>query len=80
MLFGSKARGDFKAESDIDVFILVDKADVKLRKSVASSTTAVLLKYGVLLSPKVIEESHFSFLKQLGTAFARNIEKEGIKI
>lgn len=80
LLFGSKSRGDFTAESDIDIFILVDKSDSALRKLVASFTTQVLLKYTILLSPKVIEESHFSFLKQLGTAFAKNIEKEGIKI
>lgn len=80
LLFGSKARGDFTAESDIDLFILVDKSDPDLRKLVASFTTQVLLKYGILLSPKVVEESHFSFLKQLGTAFAKNIENEGIKI
>ena len=80
MLFGSKARGDFKPESDIDIFILIDHSDSDTRKKIASFTTKILIKYGVLLSPKIIEESHFSFLKQLGFAFAKNIEKDGIKI
>ncbi|MFA4967156.1 MAG: nucleotidyltransferase domain-containing protein [Candidatus Margulisiibacteriota bacterium] len=80
LLFGSKARGDFNAESDIDIFILVDKSDPNFRKKVASFTTEVLIKYGILLSPKIIEESHFSFLKKLEFSFAKNIEKDGIKI
>jgi len=80
LLFGSKARGNFKAGSDIDIFILVDNSDIDLRKTTASLTTGILLKHSILLSPKIVEESHFSFLKQLDTAFARNIEKEGIKI
>jgi predicted nucleotidyltransferase len=78
LLFGSKARGDFHKESDIDIFILVDKADSALRRKTASLTTKILLQHSVLLSPKIVEESHFSFLKQLETAFAKNIEKDGI--
>jgi len=80
LLFGSKARGDFHKESDIDIFILIDKADSILRKKIASLTTKILLKHAILLSPKIVEESHFSFLKHLETAFAKNIEKDGIKL
>ena len=80
LLFGSKARGDFHKESDIDLFILVAKSGLALRKKVASLITEIMLDHSVLLSPKIIEESHFSFLKQLETAFAKNIEKDGIRI
>jgi predicted nucleotidyltransferase len=80
LLFGSKARGNFNKESDIDIFILVDASDSRLRKIIASSATDILIKYGILLSPKIIEVNHFSFLRRLGTAFAKNIEKEGIPI
>jgi len=80
LLFGSKARGDFNPDSDIDIFILVDRSDREARKIIASLTTEILLKHSILLSPKIIEESHFKFLKHLDTAFARNIEREGIKL
>ena len=80
LLFGSKARGDFKPGSDIDVFILVDKSDINTRRLIASFTTDILINSNILLSPKIIEESHFNFLKQLKTAFAKNIEKDGIII
>jgi|SRR3989338_4898456 len=80
LLFGSKARGNFNKESDVDLFILVGQSDSVIRKKVASFTTKILLNYSILLSPKIVEQSHFSFLKQLETAFAKNIEKDGIKI
>lgn len=80
LLFGSKARGDFHKESDIDIFVLVGKSDSAIRKKIASLTTKTLLQFEILLSPKIVEESHFVYLKQLETAFAKNIEKDGIKI
>ena len=32
ILYGSYARGDFKADSDIDVMILVDLSDIEIEK------------------------------------------------
>ena len=32
ILYGSYARGDFKADSDIDIMILVDMADTEIEK------------------------------------------------
>jgi uncharacterized protein len=80
LLFGSKARGDFHKESDIDIFVLVYKSDSMLRRGIASLTTDILLKHSILLSPKIVEESHFSYLKHLETAFAKNVEKDGISL
>ena len=80
LLFGSKARGDFHSESDIDIFILFDKVDSDVRKAIAHFTTKIFLKDDILLSPKAIEESHFSTIKRLETGFFKNIVNDGIKI
>ena len=80
LLFGSKARGDFHKESDIDLFVLASEVDPLLRKQAARNVTEVLLKYGVLISPKLIPEINYSNQKRLQTAFIRNIEKDGLNI
>ena len=36
ILYGSYARGDFKADSDIDIMILVDMADTEIENTVSS--------------------------------------------
>jgi predicted nucleotidyltransferase len=80
LLFGSKARGNFNAESDIDILALVDKSDSFLRAKINSAVTSTLINFSVLLSVKIVEESHFAFLQHLESAFVKNLEREGISI
>lgn len=89
-LYGSKARGDYHQESDIDIFILVNitdsKASVKNRLfkkidvHISDIAFDLLLKYEVLLSPITMDKEHFSYLKYLQTGYVKNIEKEGIAL
>ena len=53
-LFGSKARGDFNEYSDLDVLVLVDKADVQISKQIVSAAFEISLKNKVYISAKII--------------------------
>ena len=77
-LFGSKARGDFNEYSDLDVLILVDRADVQISKGIISIAFETSLKYKVYISAKIIGREEFSRLSKIGTTFTKNIEKEGV--
>lgn len=80
LLFGSKARGDSSKESDIDLFVLTGKVDPILKRQTSKIVGQLLLKYGVLVSPRLIPELRYQYQKRLQTGFIRNVERDGIKI
>ena len=69
VLFGSKARGDFDAESDLDVFVLVTSDDWHLHDQVATLSSPISLKYDTLISPKVIGPSLYHRMRRLRSFF-----------
>ncbi len=80
LLYGSKARGDYHKESDIDVFVLIDKGDYKIRDEIVDIAADLLLKHEVLISPRVINMGEYNTLTRWKASFIKNIQKEGIKI
>lgn len=52
-LFGSKARGEGRAESDIDVLVIVEEADTAIENLVVDIAFDVNLEHGVLIAPVV---------------------------
>jgi predicted nucleotidyltransferase len=63
VLFGSKVRGDFDVESDLDVFVLVKSDDWHLHDELATVSSPISLKYNTLISPKVIGPSLYGWCK-----------------
>ena len=81
-LYGSYARGDFDAESDIDVMALVDLPKEQLamyRRKISDLSSDLDLKYEVLLSIKLQDKD--TFLRFSDTLpFFQNVMKEGKRI
>ena len=59
ILFGSRARGDHKRDSDYDILLVVSKKDDALLDAVYEAVMEVLLAHGRLVSLKVFEEREF---------------------
>lgn len=82
VLFGSYARGDFDADSDIDVALLVDCSREELRAyqdPLAKLTTDLSLEYGQLVSFICIP--YAEYIKWLpALPFYQSIEREGVKL
>jgi len=77
-LFGSKARGDDRPESDIDVLVVESTGDWHVADTVYRIATEVLLDTGVPLSPKVIGRTRYLRLVDEGSPFVANVLREGV--
>ncbi len=80
ILFGSKARGDYDEDSDIDVAIIVNCLDKDLKKNILSIITELETKYNIPLSTLIISKDEFEDLKRRERKIALDIEREGIRI
>ncbi len=77
-LFGSKARGDVHQESDIDILVVTQQDDWRLKEQIGKVATQVLLDYGIYLSVKVLGRSFREKLVNVDSPFIRNVLREGI--
>ena len=80
VLFGSKARGDFDEESDLDVLVVVKDGDWRLRDEVALTAFEPMLEYDVVITPLVIDLEHYQWLRQYRAPLYRNIRAEGLDL
>jgi len=78
VLFGSKARGDSDAWSDIDLLILVREEDWALRRAINTMAARVSLEYDVLIGPRVICQERWERMGQQRFSLYHNIIEEGI--
>lgn len=78
-LFGSKARGNFKKDSDIDIFILVRNKG-RIRDEITDIAADYFFKTNLPLAPVVYTLFEYNKNKELGSFFFENIEKEGIPL
>ena len=77
-LFGSRARGDYHANSDWDILILIDKA--KLESADYDTISYPLYELGWKLNEKISPKLYTvsDWLKRNFTPFYKNVEEEGL--
>ena len=79
-LFGSKARGDYKKTSDIDVFIVLKEARKRQSDIIYDTVTQIAIDYGVYLSVKIFSLKEFQYFSSIPTIFMETISKESISL
>jgi len=77
-LFGSKARGDSKQGSDIDVLVIMASEDRELRREILRQAARVSLKYDVILSPRVIGAARWEEMR--GFSLYENVQQDAAGI
>ncbi|MDH4268549.1 MAG: nucleotidyltransferase domain-containing protein [Deltaproteobacteria bacterium] len=80
VLYGSRARGDYVNESDIDIAVIVRNLNRELKNQILDKIADVELKYLTPLSTLVLSEDDFTSLKNRERRIAMDIEKEGIPL
>jgi len=77
-LFGSKARGDDRPDSDVDVLVIESSGDWRVSDTVYRLSTEVLLETGVSLSVKVVSRAHYEGMLDQRMPFAMRVMAEGV--
>ncbi len=78
ILYGSYSRGDFSGDSDIDVLVLTEGADVKnYNKLAAEISLRYLLEYGKLISLIFKDRNYYDNWKSTMDLFI-SVEEEGM--
>ncbi len=78
LLFGSKARGESDADSDVDVLIIVNQDDRVLRRNIIDIASDLSLEFDILLSPRVISAQRWQ--TRQGFRFYQNIAHDALPI
>ena len=78
VLFGSRARGDYDEDSDIDIAIIVRSLSKELKNNIFSQVAEIELKYLRSISSIIFSETEFNRLKERERRIALDIESEGI--
>ncbi len=77
-LYGSQARGDAKAESDIDVLVVVRRDTPALRQALTDLAWQVQYESGVVISDVIRSAEQFNRMRANRFPFYQNIEREGV--
>lgn len=81
ILFGSYARGDYKADSDLDILVLVDKDNITRddEKRIKYALYEIEFETSTVISALVLSQKDWEN-KHKVTPFYENVISEGIEI
>ena len=80
-VFGSRAKGTHRPDSDYDVLLVVaDEFTFKEQDALYDVVLDILLDTGRLVSLKLFRASAFRRLRDLNTPFMRHVMTEGVQV
>ena len=79
-LFGSRARGEAQADSDVDLVVIIPQEDKNLCHAIRNVAADVSLEYGLYLSTRVWSLAHWQRLAEIKTGLYRGIQSDGITL
>jgi predicted nucleotidyltransferase len=79
-LFGSKARGDFGKDSDLDVAVVLKQVDFVTKCLVIDIAYEELLKTDVEISPLVFSQDEYERQRREGYPIILEIERDMVKL
>lgn len=80
MLYGSKARGDFQPNSDVDVLVLLDHPSATDLRDAGGLGFDVWLATGVFLSLHIVDSAYWVAPAGEASLFARNVMRDGLSL
>ena len=78
ILFGSRARGDARAESDYDVVVVVDRRSPDVREALLEIEVDLLDRHGSLVACLLRDEREWAASQ--GLPIGLNVAREGVPL
>jgi len=75
VLFGSKARGDFHAESDIDVALFLRRVDRQIKRAIYDIATEIFLETEIEIAPLIFQLDQYEQMRADGYPIVHEIER-----
>jgi predicted nucleotidyltransferase len=79
-LFGSKARGDFAPDSDLDIFIVLDNSDWSAKDQIRFIAADISLEYDVLLNTHILSRQRWEELAYHRATLWCELERDGVSL
>ena len=80
ILFGSKARGEATHDSDIDVLLLVENENWKLKDEIIVIVADVNLEYDLQIDLRIIGIARWKYMAEIQAGLYRNISQDAIPL
>jgi predicted nucleotidyltransferase len=78
LLFGSRARGEAREDSDYDMLVVVDHRTPELRALILEVACQLMEQHGALMATVLRSEAEWQ--QAQGFPLARNIAREGVPL
>ena len=79
-LFGSKARGDFEVDSDLDLLIVLAEADWTIRDRIHLLAARVSLEYDVLINTHFLSDAAWARMARQHAALWQQVRHDGVPL
>ncbi len=81
LLYGSKARGDYNNDSDIDILVIANTVTPDVKDAIRDTVLDIQLEYNLPIAVHIRSLDYFVAQQNNKlNLFAHNVEKEGIRI
>lgn len=79
-LFGSRARGDWRPDSDFDLLVIVPERTQELVDKLYDVVVRVNIETGLLISLKIFTAEQYHRLAAIPTPFFANVNADGVRL
>ena len=79
-LFGSKVRGDYTSDSDMDVFLVIKDRNPKNAEKIAEINLDIDIEYNTNISLIILSEHEYLVNREFDTPFIENVLSEGVPL
>jgi len=79
-LFGSKSRGDFGPDSDLDVFIVLEHCDWQIRDRIHLIGARISLDHNVLLNTHILSQEQWEDMTHHRATLWREVQRDGVSL